>query len=115
MIRNAIVAVALFTATAASAQFTGPSANPNAQTTTVAQVANARPGSYVTLTGNIVNHQREDYFTFRDATGDIRVEIDDEDFGGRKVAPETRVRLTGEIETGFRGRYIDVDTIEILN
>ena len=80
----------------------------------MAPVANARPGSYVTLTGNSVAHQREDYFTFRDSTGEIRVEIDEEDFHGRKVTPETNVRITGEIERGFAGRYIDVDTLEIL-
>lgn len=115
MIRKAIAVALLLAATGASAQFAGPTSNPRAQTSTVAEVPNARPGSYVTLTGNIVAHQREDYFTFRDATGEIRVEIDEEDFRGQKVTPETRVRLTGEIETGFRGRYIDVDTVEVLN
>ena len=115
MIRKAVAVALLLAAGSASAQYTGPSSNPAAQTTTVAQVANARPGSYVTLTGNIVAHQREDYFTFRDATGDIRVEIDEKDFRGQKVTPETSVRLTGEIEIGFRGRYIDVDTVEVLN
>lgn len=114
MIRTAIAAALLLTASAASAQFSGPSSNPRAQATTVAQVANARPGSYVTLTGHIVDHQREDYYTFRDSTGEIRVEIEDEDFRGQKVTPETQVRLTGEIDTGLRGRYIDVDTVEIL-
>ena len=114
MFRTAIAAALLLSATAASAQFSGPTANPNARATTVSQVPNARAGSYVTLTGNIVAHQREDYFTFRDSTGEIRVEIDDEDFRGQKVTPETNVRISGEIERGFAGRYIDVDTLEVL-
>ena len=114
MIRKLVIAAALLAATAASAQFTGPTSNPRAQTTTVAQVGNARAGSYVTLTGNIIAHQREDYYTFRDATGEIRVEIEREDFAGRKITPETNVRITGEIERGFAGRYIDVDTLEVL-
>lgn len=115
MIRIAFTAALLMTATAASAQFAGPTSNPAARASTVAQVPNARAGSYVTLTGNIVAHQRDDYYTFRDATGEIRVEIEPEEFGGRKVTPETKVRITGEIERGFAGRYIEVDTLEILN
>lgn len=114
MIRKLVTVAALVVATAASAQFTGPTTNTRAQPSTVAQVASARPGSYVILTGNIVERQREDYFTFRDSTGTIRVEIEDEVFAGRKVTPETNVRITGEIERGFSGRYIDADRLEIL-
>jgi len=100
-------------ATAVHAQFTGPSVT--GRETTAANVANARVGSYVTLTGNIVTHLREEYFMFRDASGEVRVEIDNDLWQGRKVSPETRVRLLGEVERSIKGRYIDVKTLEILN
>lgn len=61
-------------ASTAAAQFTGPSTTGKA--TSVAQVSAVRPGSYVSVTGNIVAHQREKYYTFRDETGEIRVEIE---------------------------------------
>ncbi|GAB3511181.1 YgiW/YdeI family stress tolerance OB fold protein [Pseudoxanthomonas daejeonensis] len=96
----------------ATAQFTGPSASP--QASTVAAVGNARVGSDVTLTGNVVGHLRDEYFTFRDETGEIRVEIENKTWQGRKVGPEDKVRITGEIERGFGGRYIDVQTLEVL-
>jgi uncharacterized protein YdeI (BOF family) len=35
----------------------------------------ARLGSHVSLSGSIVAHQRENHFTFRDSSGEIRVEI----------------------------------------
>jgi uncharacterized protein YdeI (BOF family) len=35
----------------------------------------ARLGSHVSLSGKIVAHQRENQFTFRDSSGEIRVEI----------------------------------------
>ncbi|MDM0076322.1 NirD/YgiW/YdeI family stress tolerance protein [Variovorax sp. J2P1-59] len=95
------------------AQFEGPSAA--ARATTVAQAtSSARVGSNVTLTGNIVESLREDYFTFKDATGSIRVEISPKDFRGQRVTPTTTVRITGEVERGFAGRYIDVDLLEVL-
>jgi uncharacterized protein (TIGR00156 family) len=105
------LAFALMTATAA-AQFTGPGAT--GRTSTVAEVADARLGSYVTLTGNVVAHQREDYFTFRDATGEIRVEIGSQQWQGQKVSPETRVELLGEIERGQSGRYVWVKSLKVL-
>jgi uncharacterized protein (TIGR00156 family) len=102
----------LCVATPAIAQFTGPSAT--AQTSTVAAVGSARVGSDVTLTGNVVSHIRDEYFTFRDDTGEIRVEIENRTWQGRKVGPGDKVRITGEIERGFGGRYIDVQTLEVL-
>jgi uncharacterized protein (TIGR00156 family) len=99
-------------ATAAVAQFTGPSAS--ARPATVAEALDARLGSNVTLTGHIVSHQRDDYFTFRDDTGEIRVEIDRRTWGGREVTPEHRVRLAGEIERSVFRRYIDVERLEVL-
>lgn len=95
-----------------SAQFTGPSAAGAAST--VKQVQGARLGSYVTLTGHIVAHQRSDYFTFRDKTGEIRVEVEGPVWQGRAVTPETRVRLLGEVDSGFAGRYLWVKSLEVL-
>jgi len=47
-------------------------------------------GTYVVLTGNIVNHLRSDYFTSRDDTGEVRVEIEPGIWNGR--APSHRKR-----------------------
>jgi len=99
-------------AAAAMAQFTGPSVA--GRPSTVAETRDARLGSYVTLTGNIVNHQRGDYFTFRDDTGEIRVEIESRLWQGRQVAPQDRVRLMGEVDRGFGGRYVWVKTLDVL-
>jgi uncharacterized protein (TIGR00156 family) len=99
-------------ATTASAQFTGPGvASPDS---TVAKMQTARLGSYVSLSGHIVAHQREDYFTFRDSTGETRVEIDAPFWKGRPVGPETKVRLVGEVGQAAAGRYLYVKSLEIL-
>lgn len=81
---------------------------------TVRQVQGARLGSYVALTGHIVAHQRSDYFTFRDKTGEICVEVESPAWQGRAVTPETKVRLLGEVDSGFAGRYLWVKPLEIL-
>lgn len=94
------------------AQFTGPAGK--GQSTTIAQAREARIGTYVTIAGNVTAHQREDYYTFTDATGTIRVQVDAEKWQGRPVSPTTQVRITGEIEWAFSGRYISVETLQVV-
>lgn len=105
-------AVALLSATPATAQFTGPSVRGGAMT--VAEAGNARLGRYVTLEGSIVSHLRGDYFRFSDGTGEIRVEIPPAAFGGRQIGPDDRVRILGEIDTGRVGRYVWVKSLTPL-
>jgi uncharacterized protein (TIGR00156 family) len=98
-------------ASTAMAQFTGPSTA--GRPSTVAETRDARIGSYVTLTGHVINHLRGDYFTFQDATGEIRAEIHPSVWNGRKVGPTDKVQILGEIESGSGGRYIWVKTLTV--
>jgi uncharacterized protein (TIGR00156 family) len=107
----AVTTLALLVSGPAAAQFTGPGVT--APTSSVASVQGARLGSYVTVVGNIVNHQRGNYFTFRDATGDLRVEIESAVWAGRPVNPETKVRLIGEVGSTAAGRYLWVKSLEM--
>lgn len=112
-----LVAVLVFSASilfasGAMAQFTGPSNS--GRSTTVAGAQDVRVGTYVTLTGNIVNHQRSDYFTFRDDTGEMRVEVAPSVWQGRKVGPNDKVRIMGEVDRGPGGRYVWVKTLDVL-
>lgn len=100
-------------ASTAAAQFIGPSVT--GRDSTVKEIRQARLGSYVTVTGHIVAHQRGDYFTFRDATGEIRVEIEGPVWQNRKITPETRVRLFGEVDPGLAGRYIWVKSLHVVD
>lgn len=112
--RTAALACALaLGATMAAAQFTGPSAR--GQAMTAAAAAEARTGTYVTLTGRIEAHLREDYFSFRDDSGAVRVEIENDVWQGRPVSPETRVRLVGEVDRGIGGGvYVWISALDIL-
>jgi uncharacterized protein (TIGR00156 family) len=97
----------------AGAQFIGPS--PTGQTSTVEQVQNTRVDTYVTVTGNIVAHLREDYYTFRDETGEIRVEIPPSVWRYREVGPDTTVQLLAEVDRNSSGTvYLWVDSLNIV-
>ena len=100
-------------AAATGARFVGPETS--GQVSTVQEANRARIGSYVTVVGNIVDHLREDYYTFRDETGEIRVEIDDRVWQNRTVTPETQVRLMAEVDRTLAGvRYLWVKSLEIV-
>ncbi len=95
------------------AQFTGSTTT--GRTSTVEQARNARVDTYVTVTGNIVAHLREDYYTFRDNTGDIRVEIESRVWRNREVGPDTTVRLLAEVDRNEAGTvYLWVKSLEIV-
>lgn len=83
----------------------------------VEKAKNMPDDSIVTLTGNIVSQipATKDKFMFRDATGEIRVEIDHKYFMGRDVTPANTVRITGEVDKDFgKAVEIDVKHLEIL-
>ncbi|MBO4330255.1 MAG: YgiW/YdeI family stress tolerance OB fold protein [Rhodocyclaceae bacterium] len=95
--------------------FQGPMAQ--AQVTTVAEARKARDDTPVTLTGHIVQrlpHDDDDYL-FRDNTGEIEVDIDHKVFRGQNVTPQTRVRISGEVDQEFmKATSIDVEFLEVL-
>lgn len=112
--RKFLFALCLGLATAgASAQFVGPEIP--GRVATVDQIRDLRLGSYVTVTGQIVAHQRRDYFLFRDGTGEIRVEIEPSLWAGRKVGATTRVQLLGEVDVGSAGRYLWVKSLDVVD
>jgi uncharacterized protein (TIGR00156 family) len=108
-----IVSLILLNTGLVNAQFTGPVADRSELT--VEKAAEARVGTYATVTGNIINQLGEDYYTFQDDTGEIRVEISPEMWRNQAVNPETLVRMQVEVDTNIFGRrYLWVESIEIL-
>jgi uncharacterized protein (TIGR00156 family) len=108
-------------ATAAIAQYTGPGKTEPKAAPIVRTVAEAlsKPvdDQQVQLEGTLVRKTGRDTYQFRDATGEIQVEIDGDDFpAGEPVGPETRVKLLGEVETRvMRAPEIDVESVIVAS
>lgn len=95
--------------------FQGPTAG--VQADTVARALQARDDAPVLLTGHIVERVAgsDDEYNFRDATGVITVEIEQEVFAGRTVTPADRVRLSGKLDKEMmEPTKVDVKVLEIL-
>ena len=93
--------------------FEGPSA-PSMAPITIQQALSMRDDSIVVLTGKIVNSLGDEKYTFQDSTGQIIIEIDDEDWHGIKVTPENTIEIVGELDKElFEQPKIDVKSFSV--
>ena len=81
---------------------------------TVSQISNLRDDTNVMMQGRIINSLGDEKYTFMDDTGTITVEIDDDDWNGITITPETTVQIYGEVDRGlFKKTKIEVDSINV--
>lgn len=118
MIRTLALAAAstliLGAASPALAQFQGPGAAQSPAR--VAEILrNPIDDQKVTLTGVIVRKVGDERYIFSDGSGEIQVEIDDDDLPGRPFGPAERVEIRGEVDVERnRTLEIDVDSVRLL-
>lgn len=96
--------------------FKGPTVG--VEVITVKQALDSKNDTPVLLTGNITGRLAgsDDKFIFKDATGEITVDIDKDIFMGRTVSPENTVKLSGKIDKDLmKPIKVDVKVLEIIN
>lgn len=113
LILGSSVAFAQFTGPASTSGFNGPSAEAQSGTITVEQAIAARDDSKVILEGTIVKHLGGEKYLFKDATGEIEIEIDHDDWNGVQVGPTDTVVIYGEVDH-HRHRATDIDVDRII-
>ena len=96
------------TALAESGGFVGPMKD---NITTVKEALEAEDDAQVTLTGYITSSLGDEKYHFKDDTGEMVIDIDDDDWNGLKVTPATKVIIRGEVDMDGSNIKIDVDTI----
>lgn len=93
--------------------FAGPGVGGAA--TTVAEALKLRDDAFVTLQGRIVSALGDEKYVFQDATGSVTVEIDDDEWRGITVTPETTIEITGELDKElFEAPKIDVKSFRVV-
>ena len=86
----------------------------NARKSTVAEVLKMNNNAYVMVQGNIVKRLSNDKYSFKDSTGTITVEIDDDKWGGVTAGTQDKLELVGEVEKKYNTTELDVDTVRKL-
>lgn len=89
--------------------------NGQAEKYSVAKALKQPDDTYVTVQGNIIKKIASDKYLFKDVSGTITVEIDNEKLGNIDVSEKDTLELTGEIERKFNSVHLDVDSVRKLN
>ncbi|MBJ9986969.1 NirD/YgiW/YdeI family stress tolerance protein [Acinetobacter sp. S40] len=79
---------------------------------TVQQVAKMKDESGVTLTGQITKHIKSDHYEFKDRSGTISLEIDDDIWRAAGLKVGDHVRVVGEVDT-HRYKPTDIEVVKI--
>lgn len=80
----------------------------------VAQTKTLRDGARVILEGNIIKQVEHERYEFRDASGTIYLDIDEERWMGQTASSKTKVRIEGEVDKDRNSFEIDVKNLQIL-
>lgn len=93
-------------------------AAPNNNMTTVVSIEEVRTmpdNSPVIVRGYLVEQNGENSYSFRDSTGTINLEIEEDDWNGQTFAPTDFVEVWGEVDkNGATVSEIDVSAIKKL-
>ena len=84
-------------------------------TTTVKQALASKDDTKVQLKGFIVKSVGDEKYQFRDSTGSITVDIDDELWMGKAISAKTPVTIIGEVDVDYKPTKrveIDVDQVK---
>ncbi|GMO25376.1 MAG: hypothetical protein Ta2F_00620 [Termitinemataceae bacterium] len=102
-----ILFLTVFSGMCAFAQFVPDTSKVN----TVAEAKKLKDDTHVVLEGTISGAINDDKYTFKDATGEITVEIDGKIWKGLLVGPEDIVVIYGKVDVENRKHTIDVKEI----
>jgi len=83
--------------------------------TTVKHALTAKDNTPVKLHGQVVKSLGDEKYQFRDKTGSITVDVDDELWQGRPISPNTNVTLIGEVDIDYKPLKrveIEVDQVQ---
>ena len=85
-----------------------------ARKSTVSEILKMNNDAYVSVQGNIVKRISGDKYSFKDSTGTMTVEIDDDKWGNVTAGTQDKLELIGEVEKKYNSTELDVDTVRKL-
>ncbi|MGL4714744.1 MAG: YgiW/YdeI family stress tolerance OB fold protein [Aeromonas sp.] len=93
----------------ATAAYTGPQEQ---NKVSVAQLKELADDSRATLEGKLVKQLGGEHYLFRDASGEVEVEVDQDVWRGTEVGPDDLIRIYGEVDHSWNKTEMDVETLE---
>ena len=91
------------------AAYTGPQAQ---NQVSVAELKDLADDSWVSLEGKLIKHLGGENYLFRDASGEVEVEVDQEVWRGAEVGPDDLIRIRGEVDLSWNKTEVEVSRLE---
>ncbi|CAM9271629.1 MULTISPECIES: NirD/YgiW/YdeI family stress tolerance protein [Acinetobacter] len=121
MMMNTVLAAALMGSIATAAVASNEAVNQPvvnqaafAKTMTVQQALGMKDDSKVQLKGYVVKAVGDEKYQFRDSTGSITVEIDDELWQGKPISAKTPVTIIGEVDIDYKpAKRVEIDVEQL--
>lgn len=82
--------------------------------TSIADALAAPDDTKLVVTGAVVQQLGDERVLLRDSSGQITAEIDDDLLGEVKLAPNSRIRVMGEIDRDSERSVIKARTVQVL-
>ncbi len=86
--------------------------NTNVQKMSVTDALKMSDNSYVSVEGSILKKLTNDKYLFKDSTGTMTVEIDNDRWAGISADTKDILILNGEIEKKMGSTCLDVDSVQ---
>ena len=117
-ISSSLVFTLSFKGVSAAAGVNGPAQTggfkgPGLQPSTVAEALGYSDDTPVVLVGKIERSLGDEKYLFKDSSGTVTVDIDNDDWRGITVTPNDTVVIEGEVDKDFFKTQIDVDTVRL--
>ena len=85
---------------------------PGIEMVTISEALNLPDDAPVKISGKIQKSLGNEKYLFKDATGTIIIEIDEEEWNGVNATPETEIIIVGEVDKGMlEDTEVDVETV----
>lgn len=78
---------------------------------TVADALKANDDTPVILEGQIVKQLDNDEFTFKDATGEIQIDVSKRAWNGQTITPQDTIQIRGKVDNEWNKTEVDVKQI----
>ena len=96
----------------AQAAFNGPT---NAQAVSVEEVKSLPDETQVSVKGYIINSLGDEKYTFKDEKGEVVIEVEDENWNGIDVTPQTQIEIIGEVDKELmKPVEIEVEKVNLI-
>ena len=86
---------------------------PGLQPSSVSEALKLNDDTPVVLVGQIEKSLGDEKYLFKDATGSVTIEIDNDDWRGVNVTPKDTIVIQGEVDKDFFKTEIDVDSVAL--